>query len=93
LVENFDLHKVRELAGERLDTLLQPGHVGLDLRPQQGLHAVVGELRPQFANRPGGIAKETCERHAHAGLRYRLSEVEEFVSERERLSSLRRKRR
>jgi len=46
LVENLDLHKVRELSGERLDALLKPREVGFDLRPQQSLHVVIGELRP-----------------------------------------------
>ena len=31
LVENFDLHKVGELASERLDALLQSHKIGLDL--------------------------------------------------------------
>ena len=46
LAENFDLHEVHKLPGERLDALLQSRKVGFNLRPQQSLHAVVGELRP-----------------------------------------------
>ena len=76
LVENFDLHEVGELAGERLHALLKPRQVGFDLRPQQRLHAVVGELRLQFANRAGGIAEEAGERGADAGLRPRAFEHE-----------------
>jgi hypothetical protein len=71
LVENLDLHKVRELPGERLDALLKSRKIGLYLSPQQGLHIVVRELRPKFANRPSGIAKETRKRRANAGLRPR----------------------
>ena len=73
--------KSRELPGECLDALLKPRKVGLDLRPQQSLHAVVGELRPQFANRASGIAEETGERRADACLRPRPFEddaVEDF---------------
>jgi hypothetical protein len=81
LVQNLDLHKVPELPGERLDSLLKSRKIGLYLRPQQGLHIVVSELRPQFANRPGGIAKETRERCANAGLRprsFKDDAVEDF---------------
>ena len=59
----------------------KPRKVGLDLRPQQGLHAVVGELRLQFANRAGGIAEEAGECRADARLRPRPFEndaVEDF---------------
>jgi hypothetical protein len=46
----------------------------LDLRPQQRLHAVVGELRLEFANRAGRIAEEAGERGSDAGLRPRAFE-------------------
>jgi hypothetical protein len=81
LVEDLGLHKVRELSPERLDTLLKSREVGFDLRPQQGLHVVIGELRPQFTNRPSGIAEEAGERRAYAGLRprsFKDDAVEDF---------------
>ncbi len=41
----------------------------LDLRAQQRLHAVVGELRPQLPHSTGRIAEKTTEGCAQAGLR------------------------
>jgi hypothetical protein len=81
LAENFDLHEVHKLPGERLDTLLKSRKVGLYLRPQQSLHAVVGELRPQLANRASGVFEKAGECHAYARLRSRPFEndaVEDF---------------
>ena len=73
-VQDFDLHEVRELPSECLHALVEPRNIALDLAAQQRLHAVVRELRLQFADGPGRIAKEPAECRAHAGLRPRAFE-------------------
>ena len=69
LVENRDLNEVGELPGECLHALVEPGEVGLNLRPQQRLHAVVGELGAEFANGSGRIVEEASDGRADALLR------------------------
>src|SRR6267143_1106693 len=49
--------------------LVEPSKIVLDVRMQQRLHAVVGELRFEFSNRALWIANEASERRAQAGLR------------------------
>src|ERR1035438_8474943 len=71
LVQHFNLHEVGKLAGECLHLLVQPRQLVLDLGTQQYLHAVVGELRPEFANSSGRIAEELRECRADAALRPR----------------------
>ncbi len=81
LVQNLDLHEVGELASECLNALVEPLKIALDLRPQQRLHAVVGELRFEFADGARWIAEEAGEGRADAGLRPRAFEqdaVEDF---------------
>ena len=81
LVQDLDLHEIRELPRECLHALFEPRKIALDLRAQQRLHAVVGELRLQFVNGAGRIAEEPRERRADAGLRPRAFEqdaVEDF---------------
>ena len=51
LIQNLDLHEVCKLASECLDVLVESLKIALDMRPQQRLHAVVGELRFEFGNR------------------------------------------
>src|SRR5579863_6067061 len=51
------------------------------MRPQQLLHAVVGELRFEFGNRALWITNEASERRTHAGLRpgaFEQDAVEDF---------------
>ena len=74
LVQDLDLHEVRELPSECLHALVEPRNIALDLAAQQRLHVVVRELRFQFVDGPGRIAKELAERRAHAGLRPRAFE-------------------
>src|SRR5208282_2942309 len=59
----------RELADECLHALIEAPNIVLDMRAQQRLHAVAGELRLQLANRASGISEKASERRAHAGLR------------------------
>jgi len=68
LAEHFNLHEIDKLAGESLHLLVQPRKFALDLCAQQYLHAVVGELRSEFANRSGRIAEELRECRADATL-------------------------
>src|SRR5216684_572265 len=58
LIQDFDLHEIRELPSERLNVLVESSKIVLDMRPQQHLHAVVDELRFEFVNRALWIAKE-----------------------------------
>ena len=44
LIQDFDLHKIRELPSECLHALVEPSKIVLNMRAQQRLHAVVGEL-------------------------------------------------
>jgi hypothetical protein len=44
------LHEICELPSECLDMLVKPLKIALDMRPQQTLHAVIGELRFEFGN-------------------------------------------
>src|ERR1700677_2121615 len=67
--QDFDLHEVRELPSECLHALVKADNITLDLTAQQSFHVVVRELGLQFADGPGGIAKELPERGAHSGLR------------------------
>ena len=73
-IQDFDLHEVRELPSECLHALVKPGNITLDLAAQQSFHVVVRELRFQFADGPGRIAKELAERRAHSGFRPRAFE-------------------
>ena len=68
-VQDLDLHEVRELPSECLHALVKAGNIALDLAAQQSFHVVVRELRFQFADGPGRIAKELAERSAHSGFR------------------------
>src|ERR1700686_3727186 len=81
LIQDFDLHKVRELSSEYLHMPGESANVVLDMSAQQRLHALVGELRFEFANRARGIAEEASERRAHARLRlgaFEQDAVEDF---------------
>ncbi len=69
LIQNLDLHEVCELPSECLHVLVEPLKIALDMRPQQRLHAVVGELRFEFGNRAFWIAQQASERRPDAGLR------------------------
>src|SRR5208282_6754388 len=64
----------RELADECLHALIEAPNIVLDMRAQQRLHAVAGELRRQLANRASGISEKASERRAYAGLRSRSFE-------------------
>ena len=55
-IQDLDLHEIYELPSECLDVLVEPLKIALDMRPQQLLHAVVGELRFEFGNRALWIA-------------------------------------
>src|SRR5208282_2304426 len=59
----------RELADECLHALIEAPNIVLDMRAQQRLHAVAGELRLQLVNRASRISEKASERRAHAGLR------------------------
>ena len=80
-IQDLDLHEVRKLSNECLHALIEAPNIVLDMRAQQRLHAVAGELRLQLANRASGISEKASERRAHAGLRSRAFEqdaVEDF---------------
>jgi hypothetical protein len=49
--------------------LVEPLKIAVDMRTQERLHVVVGELRFEFGNRALWIAQEASKRHTHAGLR------------------------
>jgi len=51
-IQDLDLHEICELSSERPNVLVEPLKIALDMRPQQLFHAVVGELRFEFGNRP-----------------------------------------
>ena len=68
LAEHFNLHEICKLARECLYLLVQPRKFVLDLCAQQNFHAVVGELRSEFANRSARIAEELGECRADAAL-------------------------
>ena len=55
-IQDLDLHEIYELPSECLHVLVEPLKIALDMRPQQLLHAVVGELRFEFGNRALWIA-------------------------------------
>jgi hypothetical protein len=55
-IQDLDLHEICELPSECLYVLVEPLKIALDMRPQQLLHAVVGELRLEFRNRALWIA-------------------------------------
>ena len=44
LIQDLDLHEIPELPSECLHVLVEPAKIALDMRPQQILHVVVGEL-------------------------------------------------
>ncbi len=73
-IQDFDLHEVRKLSNKCLHALIEAPNIVLDMRAQQRLHAVAGELRLQLANRASGISEKASERRAHAGLRSRSFE-------------------
>jgi len=50
LIQDLDLHEICELPSECLHVLVEPLKIALDMRPQQLLPAVVGELRFEFGN-------------------------------------------
>jgi hypothetical protein len=69
------------LAGECLDVLIEPSNLVLDMSAQEGLYAVIGELRSELLNSTRGIAQEASEGPAHAGLRpgaFEQDAVEDF---------------
>ena len=81
LIQDLDLHEICELPSECLHVLVEPLKIALDMRPQQLLHAVVGELRFEFGNRALWIAEQASERRAYAGLRpgaFEQDAVEDF---------------
>src|ERR1700722_4157569 len=55
-IQDFDLHEIRKLPSECLHVLVESLKIALDMRPQQLLHAVVGELRFEFGDRALWIA-------------------------------------
>jgi hypothetical protein len=57
------------LTDEPLDLLRQSRQSVLDLRTQQDLHPVVGNLHPQFSGRARRIASELGQGRADAALR------------------------
>ena len=57
------------MTDEPLDLLRQSRQSVLDLRTQQDLHPVVGNLHPQFSGRARRIASELGQGRADAGLR------------------------
>jgi len=71
LIQNLDPDEIAELARECLDALLKPCNLGLDLRPQQGLHAASRELSLQLVHCSGRVTKQTRQRGSDAGLRPR----------------------
>src|SRR5271166_645093 len=66
-IQDLDLHEISELPSECLHVLVEPLQIALDMRPQQLLHAVVGELRFEFGNRALWIAQEASEGRAYTG--------------------------
>jgi len=48
------LHEIRKLTNECLHVLIEPLKIALDMRPQQLLHVVVGELRFEFGDGASG---------------------------------------
>jgi hypothetical protein len=57
-IQDLDLHEICELPSECLHVLVEPFKIVLDMRPQQLLHAVIGELRFEFGNCTLWIAKQ-----------------------------------
>ena len=55
-IQDLDLHEICELPSECLHVLVKPLKIAFDMRPQQLLHAVIGELRFEFGNGALGIA-------------------------------------
>jgi hypothetical protein len=55
-IQDLDLHEIRKLPSECLHVQVEPLKIAVDMRPQQFLHAVVGELRFEFGNRALWIA-------------------------------------
>src|SRR5438445_7945143 len=49
-VQDLDLHEICELPSECLHVLVEPLKIALDMRTQELLHVVVGELRFEFGN-------------------------------------------
>ena len=77
VVQNLDPHEVGELAHECLHLLLEPRQVALDLRPQQRLHPVVGELGFQLVDSACRVMEEPAQvrrqrQSSTASLRARL---------------------
>ena len=67
-IQDLDLYEIGELASECLYALLKPCKIAFDMRPQQLLHAVIGELRFQLVNRASRIAEQASECSTDAGL-------------------------
>jgi hypothetical protein len=44
LIQDFDLHEIRKLPSECLHVLFEPSKIPLDMRTQERLDVVVGEL-------------------------------------------------
>jgi hypothetical protein len=55
-IQDLDMREICELPSERLHVLVEPLKIALDMRPQQRLDVVVGELRLEFSHRPLWIA-------------------------------------
>src|SRR5208282_1033036 len=62
LIQDLNLHEICELPSECLHVLVEPLKIALDMRTQQLLHAVVGELRFQLGNRAFWITEEPSKR-------------------------------
>ena len=80
-IQDLDLHEIRELPDECLHALIEAPTVVFDMRAQQRLHAVAGELRLQFSNRARGVPKQASERRAHSGFRpsaFEQNAIEDF---------------
>jgi hypothetical protein len=71
LVQHLHVHEVGELPDERLHPLFELCQIMLDLRAEQRLHAVVGELHSQLTDCAGRIAEKAGQSRADAGLRPR----------------------
>src|SRR5229473_1969899 len=60
-IQDLDLHEICELPSECLHVLVEPLKIAFDMRTQQLLHAVVGELRFEFGNGALWIAEQASE--------------------------------
>src|ERR1035441_10486621 len=69
LIQDLDLNEITELPRECLDALFKRRNIAFNLRPQELLHAAVGELRLEFIDRSGRITEQAGKCGFHASLR------------------------